>query len=217
MKFQFVFVVSCIALLLNGCSTTKFSKDILSEDVPESNYVTYNCYQIQHELRHVSSRLAEVEDVQDSAKRYDQNMAALAWLIFWPAVFAIDNEDHGAEIAMLKGQQDALTRVNESRCMPHNTDAGKVASNEVVTTNAFTSSPYMRVSAALDATEEDLQRRAVTKMQTTLKANRYYSGPINGFMDEKTYAAVMKYKKEKTGSKSPQVFDPETLQLFGIE
>ena len=54
-------------------------------------------------------------------------------------------------------------------------------------------------------------------MQRVLTDNKYYDGPINGFMDNDTFGAILKYKKDKLGSITPTVFDTDTLKLFNIQ
>ena len=76
--------------------------------------------------------------------------------------------------------------------------------------------PQSRVKQA-DITDENQQRNVVRSMQTTLRDNRYYDGPVDGFLTSQTFAAVMKYKRDQPGSRTPTVFDAETLTLFKIQ
>ncbi len=71
-------------------------------------------------------------------------------------------------------------------------------------------------STAPGVLDELEQRRAIMAMQVTLQREKYYEGPLDGFMNQQLYAAVMKYKNDKLGSKTPTMFDPETLRLFQI-
>jgi len=116
MKIHALFL--CFLFLnISGCSTTKYAKDILPDDIPESNYSNYDCAKILDELNRVTTRLKVVSGAQDASKKDDVNMAVVAAILFWPALFAIDNEDHAILIAKLKGEHETLLRINQSNCV----------------------------------------------------------------------------------------------------
>ena len=101
---------------ITSCSTTKYSKDIQSDFIPDEYYTTYDCNQIRQEIARVTSRLKTISGAQDANKKRDVNMAVVSWVLFWPALFAIKNEDQAQEIAQLKGQYDALLRITPKKC-----------------------------------------------------------------------------------------------------
>jgi hypothetical protein len=73
------------------------------------------------------------------------------------------------------------------------------------------------LSRRADISNEIQQRNIVLAMQRVLIRERYYAAQADGYLNPATHAAILKYKNDKLGDKSPTVFDSETLKLFGIQ
>lgn len=111
MKREITLVAMFLLTLCMGCSTTRYSSQIPAAYVSPSAYASLDRAQLQMELERCRSRLSALCDTQDSSKRRDESMSAVSWLLFWPAAFAITNEDHSNEISDLKGRIDVLERL----------------------------------------------------------------------------------------------------------
>ena len=109
-------LVLVLACALSGCSTTQWSHEVPAAYISPSTYSHLDCRGLQAELSMCRSRLSSVSSRQDSAKRKDEQMAVVSWLLFWPAMFAIQNEDHSTEIADLKGRVNALQGSIAQKC-----------------------------------------------------------------------------------------------------
>lgn len=75
----------------------------------------------------------------------------------------------------------------------------------------------LTLSRRADISDEIQQRNIVLAMQRVLIRERYYTAQADGYLNPATHAAILKYKHDKLGDKSPTVFDAETLKLFGIQ
>jgi hypothetical protein len=111
MKKNSILVALSLTTVLMGCSTTRYSSEIPPAYVSPAAYDNMSPTQLQMELDRCNSQLSALCDRQDSAKRGDEQMSAVSWLLFWPALFAIRNEDHSSEIADLKGRKAVLERL----------------------------------------------------------------------------------------------------------
>ena len=106
-----ILTVLMIAAFTSGCSTTQWSSEIQPNYVAPLEYSHMDVPQLQQQLSACKARLSSVCQRQDSCKTKDQQMSAVSWILFWPAMFAIKNEDHSIEIADLKGRVNTLEQL----------------------------------------------------------------------------------------------------------
>jgi hypothetical protein len=71
-------------------------------------YSTYDCRALNAEAVRLNARLSQVTGQQQAAADNDAAMAAVALVLFWPAIFAMGNGDQSAELARLRGEAEAL-------------------------------------------------------------------------------------------------------------
>lgn len=92
---------------LTGCATS--SKNITASYVSPLAYKDYDCDQLAAEHARVQRKASELSGQIDKRASGDRTQAAVAAVLFWPALFALGNNDEqNAEFARLKGESDAI-------------------------------------------------------------------------------------------------------------
>jgi hypothetical protein len=95
-------------VLLTSCATAP--EDIKAIPVPASRFAGHDCEQLRAEMVRVGERVFRLTGVQRQ-ERYKDQAAIFAGLVsFWPAIFATAGTDKKAELALLKGEYDALRK-----------------------------------------------------------------------------------------------------------
>ncbi|WP_146188686.1 hypothetical protein [Pseudoprimorskyibacter insulae] len=86
--------------------------------VPSSKYQGLNCSQLREEDRRLRASIEDLTTKVDKSYKHDKNMEAVTWILFWPAVFAMDGNDAEAtRLATAKGEADALhTAMQNKKC-----------------------------------------------------------------------------------------------------
>jgi hypothetical protein len=112
---RFSVLVGSLLAILSGCSTT--SKDISSTYVSPLQYSSYDCQQLAAESNRVHVRVSQVGGVIDDSARSGNMATTAAVILFWPAAFftGTGNKEQQAELARLKGEQDAIQQAAVSR------------------------------------------------------------------------------------------------------
>lgn len=99
------------ALVLAGCAQN--ADEVQASYVSPLNYQSFSCQQIEQEARRVSARATQAAGVQDRSAQGDAVATGVALVLFWPALFFIDGDDEtAAELARLRGEQDALEQAS---------------------------------------------------------------------------------------------------------
>jgi len=101
---KIVLLISC--LLLSACAD--HADKIQASYVSPLQYGDYSCKQIKAELGRVGRKMNEVAGIQDKTASDDSVAMGVGLILFWPALFFIDNSDQHIELARLKGEFDAL-------------------------------------------------------------------------------------------------------------
>ncbi len=94
------------AAVLSACSSSP--DKISAQYVSPLEYHSYDCDQIEMELRRVNRRLIEVTGAQEKEANKDAIAMGVGLVLFWPALFFLAGEDHAAELGRLKGEYEAL-------------------------------------------------------------------------------------------------------------
>lgn len=95
------------AVFLSGCATK--STNLTPQYVSPLAYKDYDCDQILAEQSRIQRRASELSGHIDKRASGDQVQAAVAAVLFWPALFALGNNDEqNAEFTRLKGESIAL-------------------------------------------------------------------------------------------------------------
>jgi hypothetical protein len=104
MKKFITFTLS--VFLLTACADS--SDKIKASYVSPLQYSDYSCSQIRAEIGRVGRKMSEAAGVQDKTASNDSAAMGVGLVLFWPALFFIDNTDNRVEVARLKGEFDAL-------------------------------------------------------------------------------------------------------------
>jgi hypothetical protein len=103
-----------IALALPACA--KKSENVAASYVSPLAYQQFGCNQLAEEGERVSLRAAELSGVQDRKRTGDIVATTAAIVVFWPAAFLVKGDDaQTAELARLKGEFDAISRVSAQK------------------------------------------------------------------------------------------------------
>ena len=97
------------ALLLAGCASNPAT--IRATYVSPLEYSNLDCDQIRLEMMRVSRRAATASGQQQEERNDDKAALAVGLILFWPALFFMGGDDMKQEIALLKGQYEALETV----------------------------------------------------------------------------------------------------------
>jgi hypothetical protein len=75
-----------------------------------------SCRQLQAEAEIVRARTPGLEAAVERTYKDDKAMEAVTWILFWPAVFAMDGNDAEArQLAQAKGQLESISAVMRSK------------------------------------------------------------------------------------------------------
>ena len=103
-----------IALAMAACA--KKSENVAASYVSPLAFQQFSCNQLAEEGERVSLRAAELSGVQDRKRTGDIVATTAAIVVFWPAAFLVKGDDaQTAELARLKGEFDAISRVSAQK------------------------------------------------------------------------------------------------------
>lgn len=98
-----------LAAMLTACADK--SHEIEAAYVSPLQYEQHDCAKLQLEYTRVGSRSREINAKQDNVAENDEAATAVGAILFWPALFFIESDDHKEEVARLKGQIRAIEDV----------------------------------------------------------------------------------------------------------
>lgn len=102
-------------LLAAGCASNPAT--IRATYVSPLEYSNLECDQLRLEMIRVSRRVAAASGAQQEKRSEDTAALAVGLVIFWPALFFMGGDDMKQEIALLKGQYQAIETVAiQKRC-----------------------------------------------------------------------------------------------------
>ena len=101
-------LIVCLLLFsfLNACATK--SSKIQPNYVSPLAYNSYDCEMLEMEYARLSRESNKVNKQQDDVASSDGGAVAVGMLLFWPALFFIDNDDMREQVAQLKGEVNAV-------------------------------------------------------------------------------------------------------------
>jgi hypothetical protein len=104
-----------LAVLLAGCATQPHK--IPTTVVAISQYQSADCATLASDLERVQTELYLLNGQQKKAATADVVWVSVGTFLFWPAYFGLlATNDRTDDIARLKGEQAAMTRVTDERC-----------------------------------------------------------------------------------------------------
>lgn len=106
--------ILALAALLTGCATSP--KNIEATYVSPVPYQRMSCTELKGEAERVSSAAAAATGRQAQQVGVDATAMTVSMLVFWPAIFFVGGDKGNAvELANLKGQMDAIEKVNAEK------------------------------------------------------------------------------------------------------
>lgn len=106
------FHIKKLAILLlitggvTGCASE--SSKIKATYVSPLKYNSYDCSQMEQEYARVLQQAGITYKQQDDIASNDSAAMAIGMILFWPALFFIDNDDQREEVARMKGELNAI-------------------------------------------------------------------------------------------------------------
>ena len=109
-------LILCTAFTVGACSDAQKSSEVAASYVPTSKYEDMSCRNLRVEGERLRASLGNLEASVDKAYKQDKNMEAVTWILFWPAVFAMDGNDAEAkQLADAKGEAEAIRAAQLSK------------------------------------------------------------------------------------------------------
>lgn len=107
-KLTVVLGVMCIAM--SGCAS--HSHELKAANVSTAGYEKLSCNELKAEITDSVNRVRDLTGVIDGQAKGDEAAVAVAMILFWPAVFAIDGDtEESAEFSRVKGEINAMEKV----------------------------------------------------------------------------------------------------------
>ena len=75
-------------------------------------YNSYDCQALEEEYVRLARKSHSINKQQDDIASNDSVATGVGLIIFWPALFFIDNDDVREQVAQLKGELDAVEQVS---------------------------------------------------------------------------------------------------------
>lgn len=98
--------LACASVMSIGCADK--SSDISAAYVSPLMYSNYSCEQLQPEYARVMHEASSIARKQDDVADNDSVAMGVGLVLFWPALFFIESDDHKEEVARMKGTVSAL-------------------------------------------------------------------------------------------------------------
>ena len=103
------FFLLIAVLLLSACSSAKQSGQINKAYVSSAKYNSFTCEQLIQESELIRAREPALAAKVDQHYKSQKNTEAVAWLLFWPAAFWLDDGSKEAnQLAQVRGELDAV-------------------------------------------------------------------------------------------------------------
>ena len=111
-KYLIFGVAVSFALILSGCNNVK-SSEVISQNVSTYEYSDMTCSQLEGEMVFLNNAANSAGNVVDKKNSSAKGKNAAAFLLFWPALFLIDdNSSEAQQYARLKGEYEAVQRTH---------------------------------------------------------------------------------------------------------
>lgn len=95
--------------LIQGCSTAQQATEVNAVKFSVAPYLKMDCQSLSMELNKLYRDASISSNQVDERYNKDKNAEVVAWVLFWPAAFALEgNQEEAAKLASIKGQIDAI-------------------------------------------------------------------------------------------------------------
>ena len=95
-------------VIFSGCAPK--AVDVPAEYVPQSKYESWSCEELNQKLNEIEKQVAVYARKQDSAHNRDVAAGVVGAVLFWPALFVMAVPDDREQLAVLKGEYEAIDR-----------------------------------------------------------------------------------------------------------
>ena len=154
MKTAFLLVI-ITSLVQSGCATT--SQSIQATYVSPMTYASHDCTQLSLEADRISRRVSELTGQIDKRASDDQGQAAVAIILFWPALFFLgDNDAQNAELSKLKGEAQAIEANSISKKCLALPSSSTTTSEEVTTPPAVEATTTLTKPKVSNNSDQDV-------------------------------------------------------------
>jgi len=98
-----------ISFLIQGCSNAQQATEVNAVKYSVAPYLKMDCKSLSIELNKLYRDASISSNQVDQQYNKDKNAEVVAWVLFWPAAFALEgNQEEAAKLASIKGQIDAI-------------------------------------------------------------------------------------------------------------
>lgn len=96
----------CAALAVSACASSP--ENVRSQYVSPAQYASYNCQEIETDLRAISQEVHVLTGQQRRRANQDAWATGVGIVVFWPALFFLMRGDKQDDLARMKGEYEAL-------------------------------------------------------------------------------------------------------------
>ena len=114
-KYIYSGLVTSLIFILSGCSSVS-SDEVIADSVSGYEYDKMTCSQIESEIAYLQKSVSQASGVVDKKKSSQGKKSAAAFLLFWPALFIVDDNSLEAQkYSRLKGEYEGALRVHRKK------------------------------------------------------------------------------------------------------
>lgn len=96
-------------ILVTGCSSAQKASEVQAVRAPVAPYLKMNCQELASEQNGLLTQAEAARSEVDASYSSDKTAEVIAWVLFAPAVFAMDgNQAEAAKLASIKGQLESV-------------------------------------------------------------------------------------------------------------
>jgi len=126
-------VVGMVIICVAGCASK--SGKIEANYVSPLAYANYDCDMLTAEYARLVQQSSKINKQQDDVAGNDSVAMGVGLILFWPALFFIDNDDMREQVAQLKGEVNAVEQASiQKKCtmLSDQMSADKAAADKAI-------------------------------------------------------------------------------------
>jgi hypothetical protein len=128
MRFILSAFLLSTTLILTACADK--SSSIQAAYISPLAYQSYDCDALEQEYARLVRKSQSINKQQDDIASSDSVATGVGLVLFWPALFFIDNDDLREQVAQLKGEVNAVEQASiQKNCMSLSNSIGQAKSN----------------------------------------------------------------------------------------
>ena len=104
-----------LTVVLSGCNNVA-SNEVIADSVSSYAYKNMTCSELEGEIDHLQRAASQAAGVVDKKKSSQGKKSAAAFILFWPALFIVDDNSLEAQkYASLQGEYEAALREHRKK------------------------------------------------------------------------------------------------------